>query len=160
MKIVFLNIIFLLFLNSFSKTTHFDTIATLLKGQGCGITPNTDEVVYNINLLENIQKTDSNNVLIYKHLAMQYYYSWSREKDELLREKYRQKSINNNIKVLDLHQFKKVSKSGTIINLMILYSRANDCLNTKKYYALLKKKEIKSIDNGTIEYIKLSCNIE
>jgi hypothetical protein len=160
MKTVFFNILLLFVLNSFSIATYNDTIATKLHGQGCGIIPNSEEVDYNITLLEKLQKTDSNNVLIYKHLAMQYYILWSREKDNILKEKNRQTSIRNNIKVLDFHLFGKTFKTGTINNLLILYSSATDCQNVKKYYSLLKKKDLKSIDKGTIDYVKKSCDIE
>ena len=157
----FLSIAFLFFvLNAFSKTKYNDTILTKLHGQGCGIIPNEQEVNYNINLLKNLQKSDSNNALIYRHLAMQYYFSWAREKDPVLKETLRQKSIENNVKVLDLHQFKKVSKVGTIDNLLILYSYVNDCQNTEKYYGLLKKKEKKSLGTGIPELLKKNCNIE
>lgn len=160
MKTVFLNILLLFFLNSFSKATYNDTIATKLYGQGCGIIPNSEEVDYNIILLEKLQKTDSNNVLIYRHLAKQYYILWTREKDYILKEKNRQNSIRNNIKVLGFRQFGKDFKTGTINNLLLLYSDANDCLNAKKYYSLLKKKEHKSIDIGIMQYFKKNCNIK
>ena len=158
MKTVFLNILLLFFLNSFSKATYNDTIATKLYGQGCGIIPNSEEVDYNIILLEKLQKTDSKNVLIYRHLAMQYYILWTREKDNILKEKNRQNSIRNNIKVLGFHQYKKASKVGTIGNLLILYCTVNDCQNTKKYYSLLKKKEVKNLGTGIPELLKKNCN--
>ncbi len=157
---IFLSIVFLFFvLNSFSKTKYNDTILTKLHGQGCGIIPNAQEVNYNINLLENLQKTDSNNTLIYRHLAMQYYFFWAREKDPVLKEIFRQKSIANNTKVLDLRQLKKFLIPISINNLLILYSYVNDCQNTKKYYALLKKRDQKFIDIGTLELLKKNCNL-
>jgi hypothetical protein len=163
MKTVFFNILLLFVLNSFSKATYNDTIATKLHGQGCGIIPNSEEVDYNITLLEKLQKTDSNNVLIYKHLAMQYYILWSREKNELLKEDYRQKSIRNNLKVIEfikLNNSEKYLKSSIINNLLVLFCFGKDCQNTKKYFALLKKREIKSMDNTTITFVKKYCNIE
>ena len=156
MKTVFFNILLLFVLNSFSKATYNDTIATKLHGQGCGIIPNSEEVDYNITLLEKLQKTDSNNVLIYNVL-------WSRDKNELLKEDYRQKSIRNNLKVIEfikLNNSEKYLKSSIINNLLVLFCFGKDCQNTKKYFALLKKREIKSMDNTTITFVKKYCNIE
>ena len=72
MKTVFLNILLLFFLNSFSKATYNDTIATKLYGQGCGIIPNSEEVDYNIILLEKLQKTELGSYVICENKDLLY----------------------------------------------------------------------------------------
>lgn len=160
MKLFISIILLFLVLNSFSKTKINDTILNKLHGQGCGIIPNEQEVYYNIQLLENLQKTDSNNIFIYKHLAMQYYFSWTREKDSLTKESLRQKSIFSNIKALELHQLKKTDWVGTINNLLILYCFASDCENTKRYFSLLKRNDHKKLNTGVLVLLKKNCNLE
>lgn len=160
MKSLFSIILLLFSLSMFSKTNFNDTIITKLHGQGCGIIPSVQENNYNITLLENLQKTDSNNILLYRHLAMQYYFSWAREKNLILKDAWRQKSINANLKVLKLHQYKKLFKNYTINNLLILYCLAGDCKNTKLYFSLLNKKSKKNTDIGTLALLKKNCNIK
>jgi hypothetical protein len=148
-------------LNIFSKEKYNDTILPMLHGQGCGITPNNNDIDYNIKLLGRLQIADSNNMFVYKHIAMQYWYLMAREKDTILKEEYRQKCIVNNIKVLNLHQFKKHTNSSSINNIVLCYAIKNDCENAKYYINQLSKKDKKSLfDSGTLYFMKEKCNFK
>ena len=159
-KLIFTFLLLFSVSSMYSKQQAIDTIQPLLHGIGCGITPNTEESEYNINLLNKHKALDSNNIYVYKNLAKQYYILYAKEKDSIKKEIYRQLAIANNIKVLALKQFKRNIAIYYINNIILLNLYSGNCEDAKYYYNQLTKKEKKLLeDTGSIKSVRDECNV-
>lgn len=158
MKHFFTFLLVLFIANVFSKEKYNDTIQSQLHGHGCGIFPTDKEIDYNIQLLNKYKALDTNNVYVYKHLASEYFILFSREKDSVRKIEYQQLAIVNNLKVIELKQFKRYILVNHISNIILLYGIIGDCNRAKYYYSTLSKKEKKSIsDTGVDLMFKKKC---
>jgi hypothetical protein len=142
-----------------AKNNFNDTLVAKLQGQGCGVRPTDQEISYNIAFLQKQLKEDSANVYAYKHLAMQYYILYARSTDNNIKEHYLKLAIENNLSILNRNTFGALIRRQAISNIVLLYALNNECIEAKKYYGLLGKKDIKALRNTGIEdAIRQACD--